>query len=183
MAAQVHITGAAGSGASTLGRSLAERIGATYLDSDDFFWAPTERPFTRKRPVEERLSLLVAAQIGAPNGWVLAGAVEGWGEIALEGLDLTIFLRTPTPIRLARIRRRESEKFGDRIRPGGDMQVNHAEFLKWAASYDEPYFRGRSLQRQLDWLSDRPEPVLELSGARPVEELLPLCLARLGLAA
>ncbi|RWR33742.1 adenylate kinase [Sinirhodobacter populi] len=182
MAARVYITGAAGSGTSSLGRALAEHLGVPHLDTDDFFWAPTDPPYTERRPVEERLALIAAAQLaeGPEGGWVLSGSADGWGEMAINGAGLIVFLVTPMPVRLARIRRREGEKFGDRIRPGGDLFHNHSEFLKWAAAYDDPYFRGRSLQRHREWLAGRSEPVLELSGAQPVAELVKSCLARLG---
>jgi len=174
VAARVYITGAAGSGTSSLGRQLAEWLGVPHLDTDDFYWAPSDPPFTEKRPVEERLALIAAEQLaqGEQGGWVLSGSADGWGEIAIDGADLILFMTTPTPVRLARIRRREAEKFGARVKPGGDMHHNHTEFLKWAASYDEPYFGGRSLARHRNWLAGRREPVLELSGAKPVEELL-----------
>lgn len=182
MAARVYITGAAGSGASSLGRPLAERLSVPLLDTDDFYWLPTDPPFTQKRPVEERLALIAAEQLaqGAAGGWVLSGSADGWGEVAIAGADLIVFLVTPTPLRLARIRRREAEKFGDRIKPGGDMHRTHAEFLKWAASYDEPYFRGRSLARHRHWLAGRSEPVLELSGTTPIEDMLGQVWERLG---
>jgi len=174
VAARVYITGAAGSGTSSLGRALAQRLNVPHLDTDDYFWAPTDPPFTTKRPVDERLALIAAAQLGEgiDGGWVLSGSADGWGEIAIDGADLIIFLVTPTPVRLARIRKREVAKFGDRVKPDGDMHRNHSEFLKWAAGYDEPYFSGRSLARHRNWLAGRPEPVLELFGAKPVEELL-----------
>ncbi|MFT3687553.1 adenylate kinase [Paenirhodobacter sp.] len=181
MAARVYITGAAGSGTTLLGRGLAERLGVPHLDTDDFFWAPTDPPYTLRRPVEERLALIAAAQVGqGGDGWVLSGAADGWGEVAIQGAALIVFLLTPTPVRLARIRRRETEKFGDRIRPGGDLAENHRDFLNWAASYDDPYFRGRSLQRHRDWLAGRSEPVLELSGTLPPAEMVETVLARLG---
>lgn len=181
MAARVYITGAAGSGTSSLGRALAARLMVPHLDTDDFFWAPTEPPFTTKRPVAERLALIAAAQLGQgeAGGWVLSGAADGWGEVAISGAALIVFLVTPTSVRLARIRRREAEKFGARVKPGGDMQRTHAEFLKWASGYDDPYFSGRSLSRHRSWLAGRPEPVLELSGTTPVEGLVEAVLARL----
>lgn len=181
MAARVYITGAAGSGTSTLGAAVAARLGVVHLDIDDYFWAATEPPYTQKRPVAERLALIAAAQLGqgAAGGWVLSGALDGWGDLAIAGADLIVFLLTPTPLRLARIRRREAEKFGPRIKPGGDMAPSHAQFLKWAASYDEPYFSGRSLTRHRNWLATRPEPVLELSGTTALDEMLAQVLARL----
>ena len=177
MAARVHITGAAGSGTSSLGRELAARLGVPHLDTDSYYWAPSDPPYTEKRPVAERLARIAADK--GTGGWVLSGAADGWGEPAVSGAGLIVFLVTPTPLRLARIRRREAERFGARLRPGGDMYRNHAKFLKWAASYDEDYSSGRSLIRHREWLLGRPEPVLELSGMRPVAELAEAVMARL----
>jgi hypothetical protein len=42
----VHIFGASGAGTSTLGRALGERLALAHLDTDDFFWMPTDPPFT-----------------------------------------------------------------------------------------------------------------------------------------
>ena len=119
--------------------------------------------------------------VAAGDGYSLAldsnGDVWSWGRSNPADRSGS---GSPTPVRLARIRRREHAKFGDRIKPGGDMAQNHSEFLNWAASYDDPYFRGRSLQRHRDWLAGRAEPVLELSGTRPIEDSIAAVLARLG---
>ncbi|KEO59296.1 AAA family ATPase [Thioclava indica] len=181
MAARVYITGAAGSGTSSLGRELARALNVPHLDTDSYFWAPSEPPFTQKRPVEDRLALIAADQVAQSidGGWVLSGSLDGWGELALGGLDAIIFLTAPTPIRLARLRKREAEKFGARIKPGGDMHHNHIAFLKWAASYDEPYFSGRSLARHREWLVGRLEPVIEAPGAQDLDALVARCLQRL----
>ncbi|KEO51871.1 AAA family ATPase [Thioclava pacifica] len=179
MAARVHITGAAGSGTSSLGRALAERLDVPFLDTDAFYWAVSDPPYTVKRPPEERLEMMEEAK--SSEGWVISGSLDGWGEPAIAGADLIIFLSASTPIRLARIRKREAMKFGDRIRAGGDFFHNHASFLKWASSYDDPYFSGRSLSRHREWLAGRSEPVLNLSGARPVEDLVGEALSVLGM--
>ncbi|OOY33337.1 AAA family ATPase [Thioclava sp. F36-6] len=179
MAARVHITGAAGSGTSSLGERLADRLGVTHLDTDQFYWAESDPPYTVKRRPAERLALMEAAK--EPDGWVISGSLDGWGEPAIAGADLIVFLTAPTPIRLARLRKREAARFGTRIRKGGDMEANHGSFLTWAAGYDDPYFSGRSLSRHHEWLAGRSEPVLELSGTRPLDELLAECVSALGM--
>ncbi len=42
----VHITGASGSGVTTLGRELALAIGGYALDMDDFYGVPTHPPLS-----------------------------------------------------------------------------------------------------------------------------------------
>ena len=42
---RIHITGASGFGVSTLGGALAARLGCAHLDTDDFYWLPTDPPY------------------------------------------------------------------------------------------------------------------------------------------
>ncbi|MCB1338481.1 MAG: AAA family ATPase [Maritimibacter sp.] len=176
--ARIHITGAAGSGVSTLGRALAERLGLAYLDTDDAYWLPTDPRFTAKRPIPDRLAFIAEAQ-GA-GGWVVAGSLCGWGDPAVRAADLIVFLTAPTPQRLARIRRRERAEFGERVAAGGDMERIHSEFLNWAAQYDDPHFTGRSRVMHEAWLMEQTAPVLRLDGGGKVEALVSKVLAALG---
>ena len=57
-AQRIHITGASGSGTTTLGRALASRLATPCHDSDDFFWRPTDPPYRDERPEDERLRLM-----------------------------------------------------------------------------------------------------------------------------
>lgn len=67
---------------------------------------------------------------------VIPGSLTGWGDPLIPGFDLAVRLVTDTQIRIARIKAREAERFGDRILPGGDMYKQHQDFLEWAAAYD-----------------------------------------------
>jgi adenylate kinase family enzyme len=44
--ARIHILGASGSGTTTLGAALADRLGHPHVDADSLFWLPTDPPFT-----------------------------------------------------------------------------------------------------------------------------------------
>lgn len=177
MTVRVYITGASGTGTSTLGSALATALSLPHLDTDDFYWAPSEVPFTVKRPIPERIEMIRAAQ--GDCGWVLSGSADGWGDPVIADATLIVFLRLRRPLRMVRLRQREAERFGDRIAPGGDMYRNHLSFLDWAASYEDPYFSGRSLHRHLSWLSMQSAPVLELSGEDSTESQLAACLETL----
>ena len=41
----IHILGASGSGTSTLAKAISLRHGHRFLDTDDFYWKPTDPPF------------------------------------------------------------------------------------------------------------------------------------------
>lgn len=135
---KVYIFGASGSGTSTLGRELGRR-GFRWLDTDDFFWMPTDPMYTTKRPIPDRIALITSA-LGEQEDAVLSGSVgskkEPWGAPLLGLFDLAVFIYTPPDVRIQRLRDREYREFGDRIRPGGDMYENHTEFVEWAKKYD-----------------------------------------------
>lgn len=156
-----HITGASGSGVSTLGAALAAAIDAVPLDADDCYWLPTTPPFQHKRPPAERLARLLADQAAHPRT-VLAGSVLGWGAELEHGFDLVVFLYLDAALRVERLRAREIERLG------------HADpaFLEWAALYDDGPPEGRSLAKHRAWLAERRCPVVELHGDDSVEQRL-----------
>jgi hypothetical protein len=78
---RIHVLGASGSGTTTLAQASAERLGYRALDTDDFYWAPTDPPFRVKRDVSTRLDLL-GAELRAAAEWVLSGSLAGWGRPA-----------------------------------------------------------------------------------------------------
>ena len=166
----IHIFGAAGSGTSTLGRALAERLGLKFMDSDDYYWLPTEPRFTAKRPPEERLRLM-EADIERSEGAVISGAFAGWGDPLIKKFTLAIRLVTPTDVRIQRIKEREYRRFGDRISEGGDMYAQHQDFLLWAASYDDGDETMRSKAQHDKWQAALPCKSIVLCGLHTVEEL------------
>lgn len=175
---RLYLTGASCAGVSTLGAGLAARLGVPHLDTDAFFWRPTDPPFAEQRPVADRLRLIREAQ--GEGGWVLSGALETWGEAVIEAAGLIVFVTTPAPLRMERLDRRERARHGARILPGGDMHATHLAFRDWASRYDDPAFAGRSRARHEAWLAARPTPALRLDGARPLAELVDAVIDALG---
>lgn len=177
VSARIHITGASGAGVTTLGSALSLRLGAPQFDVDDFFWLPTDPPFSTQRPVGERLALL-APRLDAKK-WILSGSLVGWGDPFMPLFDVVVFIYAPHDVRMARLRARETARFGDAIETGGAMHENSKAFLDWAARYDEPDFGGRSLETHNRWLARQSVPVLRLDGMAPTADQVEAVLARL----
>lgn len=112
---RIYITGASCAGVTTLGHNLVTQLGVRHVDVDDFYWMPTNPPFTTKRPVSERVSL-IQQKLG-DDGWVMTGSCIGWGDALITHADLIVFVVTATPVRLERLAAREEERFGNRIAP------------------------------------------------------------------
>ena len=165
---RILVTGASGSGSSTLGRAVAATLRATFVDADDLFWLPSDPPFKAKREAAERAKLL-REQLSSAYPVVVSGSLYGWGAELEDAFDLVVFLRAPAEVRVDRLRARELQRFG---------RVDE-EFIAWAAQYDIGAMPGRSLARHLRWLELRTCPVLRLSGTESVEALRSAVLAAL----
>jgi adenylate kinase family enzyme len=178
---RIHITGASGSGATSLGRALAHAMAIPHHDTDDYFWQPTIPPYQHKREIVDRLRLMHEMFVPRAD-WVLSGSLESWGNPIVSHFDLVVFLTTPTTIRLQRLRAREAAHFGaDAVAPGGWRNAACEEFIEWASRYDHGDREGRSLAKHQAWLATLPCPVLRLDGSRPLSELateVQACLAR-----
>ncbi len=172
----VFITGASCAGVTTLGRGLASAR-LHHVDCDDFYWFPTNPPFTTKRPPDDRVRL-IREELGQ-EGWVLSGSFDGWGDSLIGRVDLIVFLYTPTQIRMDRLLARERERYGERILPSGDMYEIHSNFAAWAAQYDKPDFPGRNLARHEAWLEMQAAPVLRLDGTQEPQALVSNVIADL----
>ena len=166
------ITGASGTGTSTLGRALAQAWSVPWHDTDDYYWEPTDPPFRLKRAPEERLALMEAVFLPR-RAWVISGSMMGWGDPLIPRLDRVVLLRLDPAIRLERLRAREATRAdAETLQPGGANHDAYLAFMNWAAGYDDPDFTGRSLKRHLAWLDTLPCPTLTLDSAEPVERLV-----------
>lgn len=139
------------------------------MDTDDYYWLPTEDPFTIPRPVEERLELLTK-DLASHEKWVLTGSLCGWGDGLIPLLDLVIFLWIPEDVRLERLKAREFQRYGRAVEPGGSWYEKNQAFLKWAAQYDTGGMEIRSRLLHEKWLARLTCPVLRIEGDTTVEE-------------
>lgn len=175
--ARIHVLGASGAGTTTLGTALAARLGCPHEDTDAYYWLPTDPPFTAPRPPDARLTLLLPQLAGA--NWVLSGSALKWGTPLEPLYELVVFLRLDPALRMARLYRREVERYSARINPGGDMALASQAFVDWAESYDTAGPGQRSLAAHEQWLTALTCPILRLDSAAPVEELAVAVLGHL----
>ena len=173
---RLHVTGAAGSGTTTLAAALAAELGIAHLDTDDFFWLPGDPPFTRYRPWRECLRLLNEAFAEA-GSWVLSGYLAPWAAPLFPLFDFVVFLDVPTEVRLDRLRRRDGTgPLAHRYAPGGDLHDSFEKFLGWAAAYETAAGDRRSRANQEAIFSRLSCPLLRLEGNRPSDQLIRQCL-------
>ncbi len=153
MATGVAIVGLNGSGKSTLAHAFAGSAGYFEMDVEDYYF-PTQRE-DRRRALEglasaamestpfadaqshDQVEAALLADIREHPRFVLSGVHLDWSEEILSRIGLVFWIRTPTEIRLARIRDREVRRFGSRVLPGGDMFAEQERFHGMAAARTE----------------------------------------------
>lgn len=177
MATRIHLFGASGSGTTTLGAALGERLGIPHLEADDYYWLPTDPPFTDKYPKAERWRR-IRERLQGHDDWVLSGgSVYNWGPGLIPEFTLAVFLRLPPDERMARLRRREAERYGAQLDSDAAIQEKSRKFLAWAASYDTATEGTRTPAQHRQWISSLHCPVLTLDSRASVADLADQVLA------
>ena len=156
---RILITGASGSGTTTLGKSIATKMGWNFVDADDYYWLPTKPPYQSKRERSARLELMLE-ELNKHEYSIVSGSVMNWGPELENSFDLIVFLNLETAIRIERLKVREEEELG----------YADPEFLKWASEYDIGPEEGRSLAKHEAWLAERKCKVVRIEGDLGVEK-------------
>lgn len=113
------------------------------------------------------------------NGrWIFSGSATTWAGPVEPFFDLIVFLTLDPSTRMERLRRREIERYGERIRGTGDMAQASAAFLKWAQAYDTAGPEQRSRVTHEQWLASQAAPVLRLDSSTPIQDLVEPVLSR-----
>lgn len=166
---KIHITGASGSGTTTLGKALAQKFGYTHLDTDTYYWLPTEPPFQQVREITERKELL-NRDMTKQSQWISSGSMCGWVDFAIPYFELVIFLFIPPDIRIERIYKREEIRSPETFIEGTLRHKGFLEFIDWAKRYDTAGNEIRSLFRHNEMLQKLDCPVLRIEEVVTVEE-------------
>jgi adenylate kinase family enzyme len=169
---KLHLLGAPGAGVTTLGKHLAALAHLPHLDTDDYHWFTDDAlPYRRRRNPDHRRQLL-GKDLDAASGWVLTGALCGWGDVFIPHFEAVVWLWAPVAVRLERIAAREKQRYGvERVSPGGDLFGVYEKFTAWAAAYDTATENVRSREHELQWMQQLTCPTLQLTDVAPPEVL------------
>lgn len=157
----IAICGANGSGKTTLGRELAKILGFWHVDAEDYSFMESEIPFANARTQEE-VRRLILGDIRKYGDFVFTAVNGDMGEEINAMYRCVVYLFAPREVRLARVKRRSFERFGERVLAGGDMYEREQGFFDFVAS--------RSMDKVEGWLGTVKCPVIEADGRADVGE-------------
>ena len=159
----IIVCGLNGSGKSTVGKALAEKLGFHFIDNETLFFSRTSvnEPYANPRSREEVIALLME-EVRQHGNFVFAAVKGNYGEEILPFYTLAVQIEAPKELRMQRVRNRSFQKFGNRILEGGDLHKQEEAFFKMVESREERLVD--------DWLETLTCPVLRIDGTKPVDE-------------
>lgn len=167
MARGIVLFGSAGSGKTTLGEAVAQKLDYPYYDIDNYIWKKdTAVPFTVMYSRDEKIGRLMH-DISTPAHFVMAGSMDSFHAPFDPLFDLAVHIDADAGLRLERIHRRELKVYGKRILKGGDMYEEHQRFLDNSMRYETD--GSPCLKNHLEWASSLPCKVMYLRGEEKTE--------------
>ena len=183
----IAIVGLNGSGKSTLNHMLAGVTGYYEMDVEDYYFphqkeqrrlalekipAAVAEPAYASGRIQEEVEAALLRDMAAHPEFILSCVRLGWGEALRGRIGLVFWLQVPQAERMGRIARREEQRFGSRVLPGGDMYERQQSFHRLVM--------GRQPQDVARSLEGLACPVITLDGTLPPEENLAAMLKALG---
>ena len=168
----ILICGLNGTGKSTLGRLLANRMEYEFIDNEDLFFPKADSSYTFSNPrSKEEVIQLLEEKISRNNQFVFAAVKGNYGDRLIASLDHIVLIEVPKQIRSKRVRDRSYQKFGDRILPGGDLYDAESKLFSLTDSRPDTFVS--------DWLETVNCPVIRIDGTLPVENNLDYIVSEL----
>ena len=159
----ILICGLNGTGKSTLGRMLADRLGYEFIDNEDLYFPKTDPSYAFSGPrSKEEVIRLLEERIRENKRFILASVRGDYGGRLIASLDHIVLIEVPKQVRSRRVRERSYQRFGDRILLGGDLYEKESKWFSLTDNRPDTYVT--------DWLETLDCPVIRIDGTLQIEE-------------
>ena len=116
MGTGIMICGLNGTGKSTLGKALAEKLHFYFIDNENLYFSGTELSCVYAAPrTREEAETLLFREMNAHENFVFASVKGDYGEAVCPFFQYAVLISVPKDIRLQRVKNRSFQKFGSRM--------------------------------------------------------------------
>lgn len=159
----IIVCGLNGTGKSTLGKVLAEKLNFYFIDIEDLYFPPTDSNYIYTSPrTRKEVEKLLLNEVKTYKNFILASVKGDYGKDIYSFIQYAILLEVPKNIRLQRVKNRSFQKFGDRILLGGDLYEQEEKFFRFVES------RGENIVKE--WVESLICPVIRIDGTKSIDE-------------
>lgn len=168
----IIVCGLNGTGKSTLGKALAEKLHFYFIDIENLYFPKTDPQYIYAAPrTREDVAELLIYEMRAHENFILASVKGDYGEDIYSFFRCVILLDVPKDIRLQRVKERSFQKFGNRMLSGGDLYEQEEKFFRFVEFRDENTVE--------EWVKSLKCPVIRINGTKPIEENVDFIIGQL----
>ena len=159
----IIICGLNGTGKSTLGKALAEKLHFHFIDIENLYFPKTNPNYIYASPrTRKEVEKLFLHEIKTHKDFILASVKGDYGEDIYSLIQYAILLDVPKNIRMKRVKNRSFQKFGNRMLLGGDLYEQEENFFHFVESRDENIVE--------EWVKSLKCPVIRMDGTKSIDE-------------
>lgn len=159
----VIICGLNGTGKSTLGKVLAEKLDFYFIDIEDLYFPKTDSDYIYTSPhTRKEVEKLLLNEVKTHKNFIFASVKGDYGEDIYSFIQYAVLLEVPKNIRLQRVKNRSFQKFGDRMLLGGDLYEQEEKFFRFVESREESIVK--------EWVKSLKCPVIRIDGTKSIDE-------------
>ncbi len=159
----ILICGLNGTGKSTLGKVLAEKLHFYFIDDEDLYFPKTNPDYIYASPrTQEEVEELLLRKIKVHENFVFASVKGDYGQAISSFFHYAVLIDVPKNIRIQRVKNRSFQKFGNRMLLGGDLYEQEEAFFNFVES--------RAENTVEEWIQCLKCPIIRIDGTKPIEE-------------
>ena len=159
----IIVCGLNGTGKSTLGKALAEKLHFYFIDIEDLYFPKTDSNYIYASPRNRKdVEKLLLHEVKTHKNFIFASVKGDYGEGIYSSIQYAVLLDVPKDIRLQRVKNRSFQKFGNRMLLGGDLYEQEERFFRFVESREESIVE--------EWVKSLKCPVIRIDGTKPIDE-------------
>ena len=169
MGTGILVCGLNGTGKSTLGKALAEKLHFYFIDNEDLYFPKIDPAYIYASPrTREEVEKLLLNEIEKHENFVFASVKGDYGETIYPFFQYAVLIDVPKDIRMKRVKNRSFQKFGNRMLLGGDLYEQEERF------FDSVKSRAENTVEK--WIQSLNCPIIRIDGTKPIEENINLVI-------